>query len=148
LLAVGEEIGWRGVLVPQLAKLQPFAQTALISGLIWGIWQPLNIGGGYSSSAPTWYVISCFIVLNVGMSFAFAWLWFATGSIWPAVLMHAVHNTFIQSVLDTLTVDTGSTEIFTTEIGLGLAVMGVVVGLIFWHKGITLDIASETRCVD
>lgn len=82
------------------------------------------------------------------MSFAFAWLWLATGSIWPAVLMHAVHNTFTQSVLDTLTVDTGITEFFTTEFGLGLAVMGVVVGLIFWHKGITLDITSETRCVD
>ena len=52
-LAVGEEIGWRGLLVPQLARIHPFAQTALISGIIWGIWHvPLIVAGGYTSAAP------------------------------------------------------------------------------------------------
>jgi membrane protease YdiL (CAAX protease family) len=34
-LAAGEEIGWRGLLVPQLARLNTFTRTALISGIIW-----------------------------------------------------------------------------------------------------------------
>jgi membrane protease YdiL (CAAX protease family) len=55
ITAVGEEIGWRGLLVPQLARISPFTRTAILSGLIWGIWHiPLIIGGGYSSGAPTW----------------------------------------------------------------------------------------------
>jgi len=137
LTAVGEEIGWRGLLVPQLARMNTFARTSLISGVIWGIWHiPLIIGGGYSSGAPTWFAITCFMILITGMSFAFAWVRLASGSIWPAALMHAVHNSFIQSGLDKITVDNGSTEYFTTEFGLALAVMGIIVAFIFWRIGV------------
>jgi uncharacterized protein len=37
--ATGEEIGWRGFLVPVLAKVLPFTGVALVSGLIWAAWQ-------------------------------------------------------------------------------------------------------------
>ena len=142
--AVGEEIGWRGLLVPQLAKLGTFTQTAIISGIIWGIWHiPLIIGGGYSSGAPTWYAIACFMVEIIGISFAFAYVRLASGSIWPALILHATHNAFIQSALDKLTINTGNTNYFTTEFGLGLAIMGVIVGLIFWRLGKNLDLTPE-----
>jgi len=36
--ALGEEIGWRGFLVPELAKTTSFTKTALISGAIWTAW--------------------------------------------------------------------------------------------------------------
>src|SRR5512139_626031 len=137
ILAAGEEIGWRGLLVPQLARLNTFTRTALISGVIWGIWHlPLIITGDYSGGAPVWYSIACFMVLVVGVSFAFAWLRLASGSLWPAVLLHAVHNKLIQGVLDVITVDTGKTQYFTTEFGLGLAIMGLIVGLVFWKIGL------------
>jgi membrane protease YdiL (CAAX protease family) len=139
-LAAGEEIGWRGLLVPQLARLNSFSRTALISGIIWGIWHiPLIISGDYSSGAPVWYTVACFGVLVVGMSFAFAWLRLVSGSIWPVVLLHAVHNKFIQGILDVITVDTGNTLSFTTEFGLGLAIMGVIVGLVFWRIGLPAE---------
>ncbi len=35
VLAIGEEIGWRGWLVPLLARRYTFPQVALISGAIW-----------------------------------------------------------------------------------------------------------------
>lgn len=144
LLALGEEIGWRGLLIPQLARIQPFGRTAFITGAIWGLWHvPLIVGGGYSSYAPTWYAVICFGVLVIGMSFAFAWLRLASGSLWPAVLLHAVHNHFIQDVLDKITVDNGRTEFFTTEFGLGLAIMGLIFGLIFWRLGQRLDPAQD-----
>ena len=137
LLALGEEIGWRGSLVPQLAKRNSFLKTALISGIIWGIWHlPLIIGGGYSSGAPTWFAIICFLFDIMGMSFAFAWVRLKSGSFWPAVLLHAVHNTFIQSILDKVTVNSGYTEYFSTEFGLGLAIMGIIIALIFWRIGV------------
>ena len=37
----GEEIGWRGFLVPELAKVLPFTGVALVSGLIWASWHYL-----------------------------------------------------------------------------------------------------------
>ena len=36
--AAGEEIGWRGFLVPELAKALPFTGVALVSGFIWAAW--------------------------------------------------------------------------------------------------------------
>ncbi len=75
------------------------------------------------------------MILITGASFAFAWLRLASGSIWPAALMHATHNTLIQSFLDKVTLDSGRTEYFTTEFGLGLAIMGIIIGFIFWKIG-------------
>ena len=44
--SLGEEIGWRGFLVPQLFKSVGFTGTALISGVIWSCWHyPLLILG-------------------------------------------------------------------------------------------------------
>jgi uncharacterized protein len=36
--ATGEEIGWRGFLVPELAKVLPFTGVALVSVLICAAW--------------------------------------------------------------------------------------------------------------
>ncbi|NPV56868.1 MAG: CPBP family intramembrane metalloprotease [Anaerolineae bacterium] len=142
--ALGEEIGWRGVLVPQLASRNTFVQTAVISGIIWGIWHiPLILAGGYSSYAPTWYAIICFMVLITGMSFAFTWLRLASGSLWTAVLLHASHNYIIQRILDRITIDTGNTQYFSTEFGLGLAIMGILVALVFWRIGLPKGSAAS-----
>ena len=35
---LGEEIGWRGFLVPELAKRFSFTGTAVLSGAIWALW--------------------------------------------------------------------------------------------------------------
>jgi membrane protease YdiL (CAAX protease family) len=144
ITAVGEEIGWRGLLVPQMAKINSFTWTAVISGVIWGIWHlPLLFWGGYSSDAPTWWAVLCFMVAITGLSFAFAWLRLASGSIWPAVLMHSAHNHFFQGFFDKITPGTGNTAYFTTEFGLGLAIMGVIIGVIFLAKGRSLDLTAE-----
>ena len=137
ITAVGEEIGWRGLLVPQLARTNSFGRTGLISGIIWGLWHvPVIIGGGYTSGAPTWFAVAAFMVVIIGMSFAFAWVRLVSVSIWTAALMHSVHNSFIQSFLDKVTVNTGSTEYFTTEFGIALAAMGIIIAFIFWRIGI------------
>ena len=36
--ALGEEIGWRGFLVPEMSKTFSFTATALISGIVWSLW--------------------------------------------------------------------------------------------------------------
>lgn len=135
-LALGEEIGWRGFLVPRLAQSLSFRNTALLSGVIWGIWHiPVIVIGGYSSGTPTWYAVLCFLFLIIGVSFLFAWLRLKSGSLWPAVFLHAIHNTFIQSILDGITIDYGITKFFTTEFGSGLAMMGLILGTVFWLFG-------------
>lgn len=53
--ALGEEIGWRGFLVAQLAKSHSYSVTALVSGIIWSIWRyPVLIFADYNSGTPIW----------------------------------------------------------------------------------------------
>lgn len=53
---LGEEIGWRGFLVPELAKRHSFAATAIISGFIWALWHyPIFLlARGYNGGTPIW----------------------------------------------------------------------------------------------
>ncbi len=135
LAATGEEIGWRGFLVPALAERFSLAKTAIISGVIWSAWHyPLIIGANYNAGTATWWALLCFTVMVIGLSFPLAWMRLRSGSFWPAALFHASHNLFIQSFLDRVTVDTGSTLWLTTEFGAALAVTVGVTAWLFWRR--------------
>jgi membrane protease YdiL (CAAX protease family) len=132
--ALGEELGWRGFLVPKLAERLSFTGTAVVSGIIWASWHmPLIIFADYNGGTPTLYSIACFAVMVVGISFPLAWLRLRSGSVWPAALLHASHNLFIQGFFDTVTVDTGPTKYLLSEFGAVLALAAVVTGWLFWR---------------
>jgi membrane protease YdiL (CAAX protease family) len=142
--ALGEEIGWRGFLVPQLAKVTSFTKTALLSGIIWSIWHyPVLIFADYNSGAPAWYGVGCFTIMVIGISFAFAYLRLKSGSLWTGVLLHASHNLFIQGIFDTFSRETKISKYVIGEFGAALAIMGIVVGVIYWRMG-TKDFSTNT----
>lgn len=132
----GEEIGWRGLFVPELAKVTTFTRTAFISGAVWALWHmPLLLFSDYNlPGAPRWYAGLMFAVMVVGISFAFAWLRLKSGSLWTAALLHASHNLFVQTIFTPLTIQTKITPYIIDEFGVGLALAGVVVALVFWQK--------------
>ena len=135
IFALGEEIGWRGFLVPELYKSQGFINTSLYSGLIWGIWHlPILLFADYNSGTPTWYAMLCFMVLVVAISFVYTWFRMKSGSLWTAVILHASHNTYIQSIFTPLTADTGHTAYYVDEFGLLLPVVAVVLAVYFWRQ--------------
>jgi len=147
LSALGEEIGWRGFLVPELAKTTSFARTALISGGIWTAWHvPILVFADYNSGTPTWYGLSCFAVMVIGISFVFAWMRLKSGSLWTGVFLHASHNLFIQGIFTPLTIDTGKTKWVIDEFGFALAIAAVVVALIVWQlRGQVEGVTREAR---
>jgi uncharacterized protein len=136
LTGLGEEIGWRGLLVPELAKKFSFTKTALISGGIWAFWHyPVILFANYNnSSAPAWFGLVCFTVLAVGISFPLAWLRLKSGSLWTAVILHAAHNAFIQALFTPLTGPTPWSAYIIDEFGIGLALAAVVVAYLFWRR--------------
>lgn len=132
--ALGEEIGWRGFLVPELSKITSFPKTALISGIIWSIWHyPILLFADYNSGTPAWYGLSCFTIMVVGISFIYAYFRLKTGSLWTGVLLHASHNLFIQGVLDPITRPSQTSNYIIGEFGIALAITGIVCGIIFWR---------------
>ena len=133
--ALGEEIGWRGFLVPELSKTFSFTTTALISGIVWSLWHyPILIFGDYNAGTPTWYGLTCFTVMIVSGSFVFAWMRLKSGSLWTGAILHASHNLYIQAIFTPLTRDTGKTKWFIDEFGCVVPIISILFAMYFWSK--------------
>jgi CAAX protease family protein len=133
--ALGEEIGWRGFLVPELSKVVSFPMIGLISGVMWAAYHyPVLLFADYNAGGPAWYGLACFTVVVIGDSFILAWLTLRSGSLWPAAILHASHNLFIQSIFTPLTRDTGPTKYIIDEFGIGLVITITVAALLVWRK--------------
>jgi membrane protease YdiL (CAAX protease family) len=135
--ALGEEIGWRGLLVPELLKVVSFRNTALISGVIWALWHfPLIIFADYKAAGtPVPFQLGCFALMVISSSFLYAWLRLRSGSVWPPTLLHAAHNLLIQSVFDQATVNRHGAFYLTTEFGCGIALFTILVAWLILRRG-------------
>jgi CAAX protease family protein len=132
---LGEEIGWRGYLVPELAKSFSFTQTALISGGIWTVWHyPMIALADYTHGGPAWYGAVCFSAFIMAASFICTWFRLKSGSIWPCVILHATNNLLIQDVFSPLSVDTGPTKFVVDQFGFLLPLAAIVVAVICWRR--------------
>jgi len=133
--ALGEEIGWRGFLVPELSKTTSFTATSLISGIVWSLWHyPILIYGDYNAGTPTWYGLTCFTVMVISISFVFAWMRLKSGSLWTAAILHGSHNLYIQGIFTPLTRNTGKTAWFIDEFGCVLPLVAIAFAIYFWTK--------------
>lgn len=144
--ALGEEIGWRGFLVPELAKVVGFTGIALISGAMWAIYHfPVLIFADYNAGTPVWFGLGCFTVGVIAESFIYTWITLRSGSLWPAAILHGSHNLWVQSILTPLTRDTGPTKFIVDEFGIGLVVTAVIAAFICWTKRGELDLSPTVR---
>jgi len=98
LIAVLEELGWRGYALPRLLLYQSPLTSALIVGVLWGF---LHIGLGLADGRP-W--LPTFLA-PFGMSFALTWLFLHTrGSLVMAMLFHFTADYSPQFILSGLTI--------------------------------------------
>jgi membrane protease YdiL (CAAX protease family) len=149
VFALGEEIGWRGLLVPELARITSFTNTALISGAIWAVWHwPIVLLADYNSGAPWWFALPCFTATAILASFALAWLRLRSGSLWPAVVAHAGWNLYVQDVFGPLTGDTGITEYVVGEFGFAFVLTGIPIAYLFWRLRHRLPASKGTGRTD
>ena len=91
LFAMGEELGWRGFLLPQLLPLGQW-QAILISGAIWGVWHAPAILQGHNY--PGYPVLGVFmmIVFCLLLGIIISWMYLNTKSPWVAALAHGSVN--------------------------------------------------------
>ena len=143
--ALGEEIGWRGFLVPELARDFSFTTTALISGIVWSVWHyPVLIWGDYNAGTPTWYGLTCFTIMVISISFIFAWMRLKSGSLWTGAMLHASHNLFVQAIFTPLTRNTGKTAWYIDEFGAVLPAVVIVFAVYFWNRRHELPTSTPT----
>jgi membrane protease YdiL (CAAX protease family) len=142
IFALGEEIGWRGFLVPELTEWVGFRKASLLSSAIWCAWHlPGVLSGNYrATGTPLAYQLVCFTLMVISTGIALAWLRMISGSIWPVAIMHATHNGLIQAFFDRITEDTGPTRYFIGEFGIGIIPFTVVLAWYCWRRADALKI--------
>ena len=97
--ALGEELGWRGWLLPKLLRLGT-VPALLISGVIWGLWHaPLILLGYNYVDAPGWLGLTMMTGMCILVGAVFAWLRIRSESVWPAALAHGAFNAAAGSYL-------------------------------------------------
>ena len=131
---LGEEIGWRGFLAPELAKRFSFTQTAVLSGVIWALWHvPIIVFAGYNAGTG-WYGLAVVSANMILLCFVLTWLRLKSGSLWTAVILHAANNRFIQHFFDSITAYNGNAKYILGEFGIGFTVVAALLAVYFWLR--------------
>lgn len=125
-VANGEEIGWRGYVLPRLRARQSALRASLILGVIWGIWHlPKYLG-------PEGGPFALFMVKTIGDAILYTWLYNNTrGSLLLVTILHAAGNTagFFLPIITTASRNTiGALVIAVVLISLVAIVVTVLTG--------------------
>ncbi len=97
--SVGEEAGWRGLMLPRLKERFGRVRGLLLGGVIWGAWHwPLMLLAGYEYGLGYWGApvlgLLLFCLFTVGCGTLLDLLYEKTGSIWIPALGHGAVNAF------------------------------------------------------
>ena len=103
IAALGEELGWRGFLYPQLKDRFGRTKGWLLGGVIWGAWHwPLialvgyeygaaaGNSAGYMGAPVTGMIV--FSVITAGLGVLHAWVYEKSECIWLPALLHGAFN--------------------------------------------------------
>lgn len=148
-VALGEELGWRGFLYPQLKARFGKRRGWLLGGAIWGAWHwPLialigyeygaaaGNAAGYPGAPVTGMLLFC--VVTVGWGILHDRLFEVTGSIWTPALLHGAINAAATLAPSVCLPDTGAARL------LGPAPMGILAGLPFLATAAAVFIRAKT----
>ncbi|OHV39219.1 MULTISPECIES: type II CAAX endopeptidase family protein [Pseudofrankia] len=132
VVILGEEIGWRGFLLPRLQSILPRNRAAVATGFLHGLFHVplLTMTASYDADGSRW-IITPVVVLAVTCAGVFyAWLRDASGSIWPVAVAHNMVNSVVDYASTIVVASSPSALAYLAgESGLGtLAAIAAVAG--------------------
>ncbi len=141
-LGLGEEIGWRGFLYPQLKAKFGRTKGWLIGGVIWGMWHwPLiwligyEYGTEYIGFPVSGMLIFCINTVVLGI--LCDWLYEKSDSIWLPALFHGAINAVAAIPLTVCLTNTGSMRL------LGPAPNGLIAELPLVIVAVALLVSAQ-----
>ncbi|MBY9080152.1 CPBP family intramembrane metalloprotease [Paenibacillus sp. HN-1] len=93
--SMGEELGWRGYLLPRMLGMGT-KKAMLLNGLIHGLWHfPVILNTTeYHSNENLWLLLPLALASTVFLAPVIGELRLRTGSVWAASMLHTSHNLF------------------------------------------------------
>ncbi|MCU1360979.1 MAG: hypothetical protein JWN99_2268 [Ilumatobacteraceae bacterium] len=94
VLLLGEELGWRGFLLPRMNLSMEPRRAAMVVGLIHGLFHVplLVLTNSYDSDGSRWLVVPGVVTVIALGGATFGWLRTRSGSLWPVLIAHAMVN--------------------------------------------------------
>jgi membrane protease YdiL (CAAX protease family) len=140
VFAFGEEFGWRGYLLWELAPLG-FWKASLAVGALWGVWHAPVIVEGYNYPSFPLVGVVAMTVATVALSPVYTYLVVRAESVLAATLFHGVFNGSAGLVVAYAAAsDPVGAELIASPIGLaGVAAFGFAALLIWVDGAPTLD---------
>jgi len=143
----GEEWGWRGFLFPKMKEGRSFVATAVLVGLIWGIWHApiIAVGHNYGKVVGTdpWWMIAAAIAAMcafcIVLTFLFSYISTKADSVWPAVIAHGCVNGCAGLGILFL-VDAKTANAF-----IGPTPVGIIGGIAFIAAAVWIAVAMSKR---
>lgn len=102
---LGEELGWRGFMLPKLMENHSVIKSTLLVGLAWGVWHLASFtfpGAAIPDFLPVsaWTII-LYIINTIALSLVFSYVYLkSNGSVFLAILLHAFFNAASNIVFD------------------------------------------------
>jgi membrane protease YdiL (CAAX protease family) len=140
--AFGEELGWRGYLLPRLMQAG-WPSPLLLSGVVWGIWHlPLFVFTGYAHGKLVLSLLM-FTLLTALFGVFIGWLRLASGSVFVAAMAHTSFNAFVQSFFGVSFVGDGAWFLIGDYGVLTLISYGALVAWLYWSRRVDSVLARN-----
>lgn len=131
IIALGEELGWRGYLMPRLQKVMSMPESLVLGGIIWGLWHApviLLYGLNYGTEHPVLSILAM-CVMCFGMGNILTVITMKSDSIYPAAIAHGVLDA-VASLISVLFITNQTAVEHVFEIGLLDTLVVFILGMI------------------
>ena len=132
----GEEVGWRGMLLPLLCEHMSERRAVVVSGVIWGLWHApiIAMGHNYGMDYPGFPVtgILTMVVACTSIGCLLSWLRLQSGSVWPCAVAHGAINAITNAGV--LFCTAGATLYGPSALGLVAGIPTMLLAVFCWRQ--------------
>jgi uncharacterized protein len=138
VIILGEEIGWRGYLLPRVQQLtDDKRRAALVTGFLHGCFHvPLILlATTYDQGVPRWVAAPIVVALITAGGVFYAWIWDRSTSVWPVAIAHNTVNTVFDLGAAAVVATGGGVNLAYVAGETGFATLGVVIvsAVVLWR---------------